>query len=166
GATPLDASTTTSPAGKCSLGNKRPKKDLPRILAAHGAPYVATASISYPADFVKKVERAINTPGACYIQVHAPCCTGWGFDPGQTIAIGKLAIETGLWVNYEMVDGVVAKAKKVRRKPVEEYLKAQKRFQHLFKPTPKTEEIAKIQAMADANATAYNIDIKLKQERQ
>ena len=72
GATPYGASTTTSPAGTCSPGNLLPKKDMPAILAAHGAPYVATASVAYPADFMKKVERAINTPGPCYIQVHTP----------------------------------------------------------------------------------------------
>ncbi len=164
GATPFDASTTTSPAGKCSFGNNRPKKDFPRTLAAHGSPYVATASIAYPADFMQKVEKAIATKGPTYIQVHAPCCTGWGFDGSKTIAIGKLAIETGLWVNYEMVDGEVTKVKKVVRKPVEEYLKEQKRFRHLFKPVRQEAEIAKIQAIADANAAKFGIDIKLKKQ--
>jgi pyruvate ferredoxin oxidoreductase beta subunit len=162
GATPYDASTTTSPAGRCSFGNKRPKKDMPQILAAHGSPYVATASVSYPADLMQKVDRAINTPGPTYLQVHAPCCTGWGFESAQTIAVGKLAIETGLWVNYEMVDGTVTRAKKVVRKPVEEYLKVQKRFRHLFKPQRQDEEIAKIQAIADRNAEKFGTDIKLK----
>ena len=159
GATPFDASTTTSPAGSCSMGNKHQKKNVPAILAAHGSPYVATASISYPTDLMKKVETAVNTPGACYIQVHAPCCTGWGFEGSKTMAIGKLAVETGLWVNYEMVNGVVKKAKKVKRKPVEEYLSGQKRFRHLFKPKKNEEEIAKIQAIADANAVKFGIDL-------
>ncbi|HUU75590.1 MAG TPA: pyruvate synthase subunit PorB [Methanoregulaceae archaeon] len=162
GATPYDASTTTSPAGKCSFGNPRPKKDMPMILAAHGAPYIATASIAYPADLKKKVQKAINIPGPCYIQVHAPCCTGWGFEGEKTIAIGKLAIDTGLWVNYEMENGMVTRAKKVKRKPVEEYLKEQKRFRHLFKPRTNDEEIAKIQQIADRNAEKYGIDIVLK----
>lgn len=162
GATPFDASTTTTPAGKCSFGNNRPKKDFPRILAAHGSPYVATASIAYPVDFMQKVEKAIATKGPTYIQVHAPCCTGWGFEGSKTLAIGKLAIETGLWVNYEMVDGEVTRVKKVVRKPVEEYLKEQKRFRHLFKPVLQEAEIAKIQAIADANAAKFGIDIKLK----
>jgi pyruvate ferredoxin oxidoreductase beta subunit len=162
GATPYDASTTTSPAGKCSFGNPRPKKDLPMILAAHGAPYVATASIAYPADFKKKVNKALDTNGPCYIQVHAPCCTGWGFESEKTIAIGKLAIETGLWVNYEMENGEVTKVKKVKRKPVEAYLTEQKRFRHLFKPERKEGEIAKIQQMADRNAEKFGIDIVLK----
>ena len=163
GATPYGASTTTSPAGACAPGgNPLPKKDMPAILAAHGAPYVATASIAYPNDFIKKVERAINTPGPCYSQVHTPCCTGWGFESGETLAMAKLAIETGLWVNYEMVNGVVEKAKKVRRKPVEEYLAKQKRFRHLFRPARLDAEIAKIQAIADANAERFGIDIKVK----
>jgi pyruvate ferredoxin oxidoreductase beta subunit len=162
GATPYDASTTTSPAGKESFGNKRPKKDMPQILAAHGAPYVATASVAYPNDLMQKVERAVNTPGPCYLQIHAPCSTGWGFEGGKTMEIGKLAIQSGLWVNFEMVDGEVAKAKKVVRKPVEEYLMAQKRFRHLFKPKRNDEEIAKIQAIADANAARYGIDIEPK----
>ncbi len=160
-ATPYDASTTTSPAGACSFGNKLPKKDMPGILAAHGAPYVATASIAYPADLMQKVERAVNTPGPCYLQVHTPCCTGWGFDGSKTIGLSKLAIETGLWVNFEMVDGEVTKAKKVVRKPVEDYLKMQKRFRHLFKPVLQKDEIAKIQAIADSNAEKYGIDIRV-----
>jgi len=164
GATPYDASTTTSPAGSQSFGNRRPKKDMPAILAAHGSPYVATASIAYPADLVQKVEKAIATKGPCYVQVHVPCCTGWGFEGDQTIAIAKLAIETGLWANFEMVDGKVTKVKKVVRKPVEEYLKTQKRFRHLFKPKRQDAEIALIQAMADRNAEKYGLDIKLKKE--
>jgi pyruvate ferredoxin oxidoreductase beta subunit len=162
GATPYDASTTTSPAGKESFGNKLPKKDMPQILAAHGAPFVATASVAYPNDLMQKVERAVNTPGPCYLQIHAPCSTGWGFEGGKTMEIGKLAIQTGLWVNFEMVDGKVTKAKKVVRKPVDEYLMAQKRFRHLFKPKRNEEEIAKIQAIADGNAEKYGIDIELK----
>lgn len=164
GATPYDASTTTSPAGSRSFGNSRPKKDMPQILAAHGAPYVATASIAYPNDLIQKIEKALNTKGPTYVQVHAPCCTGWGFDGAKTMEIGKLAIETGLWVNYEMVDGKVTKAKKVMRKPVEEYLTTQKRFRHLFKPKRQDAEIAAIQAIADRNAEKYGIDIKLKKE--
>jgi pyruvate ferredoxin oxidoreductase beta subunit len=79
------------------------------------------------------------------------------------MALGRLAIETGLWVNYETVDGELEKAKKiVNRKPVEEYLKAQKRFRHLFRPDRNEEEIAKIQAIADRNAKKFGIDVVLK----
>ena len=76
--------------------------------------------------------------------------------------IAKLAVETGLWVNYEMVEGNVTKVKKVVRKPVDEYLQAQKRFRHLFKPIRNDEEIAKIQESADKNAEKFGIEIQLK----
>lgn len=159
GATPYDASTTTSPAGKHSFGNNRPKKDLPQILAAHGSPYVATCSIAYPNDIIKKVDRAVQTEGPTYIQIHTPCCTGWGFDGSRTVELAKMAIESGLWVNYELVNGSLDKAKKIKRKPVEEYLKSQKRFAHLFKPQRNDAEIAKIQGIADTNAAKYGIDL-------
>lgn len=159
GATPYDASTTTSPAGKHSSGNKRPKKDMPQILAAHGSPYVATCSIAYPNDVIKKVDKAVTTEGPTYVQIHTPCCTGWGFDGSKTVELAKMAMECGLWVNYDLVGGKMEKAKKVKRKPVDEYLKSQKRFAHLFKPQRNDTEIAKIQAIADANAEKYGIDI-------
>lgn len=159
GATPYDASTTTSPPGKRSFGNNRPKKDLPQILVAHGSPYVATCSIAYPNDVIKKVDRAVTTEGPTYVQIHTPCCTGWGFDGSKTVELAKMAIESGLWVNYEMVGGKIEKAKKIKRKPVEEYLKSQKRFAHLFKPQRNDNEIAKIQAIADENAEKYGIDL-------
>ncbi|HOS82926.1 MAG TPA: thiamine pyrophosphate-dependent enzyme [Methanolinea sp.] len=162
GATPYDASTTTSPAGKCSTGNRRPKKDLPAILAAHGAPYVATATVAYLPDLKKKVKKALDTEGPCYVQVHAPCCTGWGFEGEKTLAIARLAVETGLFVSFEMENGVVTRVKKVVRKPVEEYLKEQRRFRHLFRPKRNDAEIAKIQAIADGNAQKFGIDINLK----
>jgi pyruvate ferredoxin oxidoreductase beta subunit len=160
GATPYDADTTTSPAGVCSTGNNRPKKDLPQILVAHGSPYVATATMAYPMDLMKKVEKAMNTPGPCYIQVHAPCCTGWGFDSAKTMEIGRMAVECGLWVNYEIENGELVSQKKVKRVPVDAYLQAQKRFRHLFRPERNEAEIAKIQAIADKNAKKYGIDIE------
>lgn len=159
GSTPYDASTTTSPAGKQSFGNKRPKKDMPQILAAHGSPYVATCSIAYPNDVIKKVDKAVNTEGPTYVQIHTPCCTGWGFDGAKTIELAKMAIECGLWVNYEIIGGKLDKAKKVKRKPVDDYLKSQKRFAHLFKPQRNDGEIAKIQAIADLNAEKCGIDL-------
>ncbi|MHC1627106.1 MAG: thiamine pyrophosphate-dependent enzyme [Methanoculleaceae archaeon] len=163
GATPFDANTTTTPAGTASHGNPLPKKDMPAILAAHGAPYVATATIAYPMDLMKKVERAVNTEGPCYIQVHTPCCTGWGFDGSETMKIAKLAVQTGLWVNFEMEDGAITRVKKVaNRLPVEEYLRPQKRFRHLFRPERLDDEIAKIQAIADRNAEKYGIDLSKK----
>jgi pyruvate ferredoxin oxidoreductase beta subunit len=108
---------------------------------------------------MKKVDRAVNTVGPCYIQIHAPCCIGWGFDGAKCLEMGKMAIQSGLWVNFELVNGVVEKVKKVKRQPVDAYLSEQKRFRHLFKPERNDIEIAKIQAIADGNAEKYSIDI-------
>lgn len=145
GATPYGASTTTSPPGKKSFGEDRPKKNMPFIIAAHGVPYVATASISYPEDFMKKVKKAKETEGPAYIHLHQPCTTGWGFDPSKTIEIGRLAVETGAWLLYEIEEGEFRITyRPIQRKPVTEYLEAQRRFKHL-----KEKEKAKIQEYID-----------------
>ncbi|MFB2623348.1 MULTISPECIES: pyruvate synthase subunit PorB [Methanothermobacter] len=144
--TPYGASTTTSPHGKESFGEDRPKKNMPLIMAAHGVPYVATASISYPEDFMEKVKKARDTEGPAYIHLHQPCTTGWGFDPSKTVELGRLAVETGSWILYEIEDGDFRVTyRPVPRKPVEEYLKAQKRFRHLTE-----EQKAKIQEYVDS----------------
>ena len=146
GATPYGASTTTSPAGKASFGENRPKKNMPMIMAAHGIPYVATASIAYPEDYMKKVKKAAEVDGPAYIHLNQPCTTGWGFDPSKTIEMGRLAVETGSWVLYEIEDGEFnVTYRPAERKPVVEYLKSQKRFKHLD-----DEHIAKIQEYVDA----------------
>jgi len=144
--TPYGASTTTSPHGKESFGEDRPKKNMPLIMAAHGVPYVATASISYPEDFMEKVRKARDIEGPAYIHLHQPCTTGWGFDPSKTVELGRLAVETGSWILYEIEDGDFRVTyRPVQRKPVEEYLNAQKRFRHLTE-----EQKAKIQEYIDS----------------
>jgi len=158
GATPFDASTTTSPAGKVSFGNQRPKKNMPAIMAAHGSPYVATTSVAYPKDMIRKVKTATEIVGPAYIHAHAPCTTGWGFDTSKTVEIGKLAVETALWPMFEMEDGEVTKIKKIKNiKPVEDYLKMQRRFKHLFTMEGGEEEIKKIQAIADKNIEDFGL---------
>lgn len=114
-------------------------------MAAHGIPYVATASISYPEDFMRKVKKASEINGPSYIHLNQPCTTGWGYEPSKTIELGRLAVETGLWVLYEIVDGDFKLTYKPHvRKPVKEYLNAQKRFRHL-----QDAEIEKIQEYVD-----------------
>ncbi len=132
GATPFGAVTTTSPAGKLSFGEDRPKKDMPHIVASHNVPYVATASVGYPMDYVEKVKKALSVEGPSYIHVLTPCPTGWGFDSSKSIELGKLAVDTGMWILYEIENGV-EKINYIptKRKPVVEYLKAQRRFRHL-----------------------------------
>ncbi|MGN0093846.1 MAG: pyruvate synthase subunit PorB [Methanobrevibacter sp.] len=132
GATPWGASTTTSPAGSESFGEDKPKKNMPMIMAAHGIPYIATASIAYPEDYMKKVKKAVETKGPAYIHLNQPCTTGWGFDPSKTIELGRLGVETGFWPLYEIENGEFKVTyRPTERKPVAEYLKAQKRFRHL-----------------------------------
>ena len=132
GSTPYGASTTTSPHGKESFGEDRPKKNMPMIMAAHGIPYIATASISYPEDFMKKVKKASEIEGPAYIHLQQPCTTGWGYNPEKTIELGRLAVETGSWILYEIEEGEFKVTyRPLQRRAVKEYLNAQKRFKHL-----------------------------------
>jgi pyruvate ferredoxin oxidoreductase beta subunit len=153
GSTPFGASTTTSPAGKKSFGEDKPKKNMPLIMAAHGIPYVATASISYPEDFMRKVKKASEVDGPCYIHLNQPCTTGWGYEPSKTIELGRLAVETGSWMLYEVVNGEFKLTYKPQvRKPIKEYLSAQKRFKHL-----QDKEVETIQEYVDQQCKAVGI---------
>lgn len=141
--TPYGAMTTTSPPGKKSIGQKTWKKDLPMIVAAHGVPYVATASPSYPLDLIDKVRRALDTSGPAYIHCYSACPTGWRADPSLGIRLGRLAVETGIFPLYEVIDGKVKMSTHIppeKLKPIEVYLKPQGRFRHLSQA-----EINKIQ---------------------
>jgi pyruvate ferredoxin oxidoreductase beta subunit len=158
GSTPFCAQTTTTPPGLQSLGNPRPKKDMPAIALAHRVPYVATASVAYPVDLRRKVERALAMQGPSYIQINAPCITGWTFEAGTTVELARAAVETGLWPLLEFTNGRLTEVKKIRRKkPVEEYLKTQGRYRHLFKRPEGADIIKDIQAVADANIAKYSL---------
>ncbi|MGC8833909.1 MAG: thiamine pyrophosphate-dependent enzyme [Armatimonadota bacterium] len=160
GLTPFDAHTTTSPSGKESMGNPTRKKDMPWIAAAHGAPYVATASPAFAADIRRKIQKALSIKGPKYIQFHSPCPLGWGFPPERAIEIAKLAVETACYPIFEIVNGELTGVRKLRnRRPVEDYLRPQARFRHLFRPGGE-EELARIQAIADENARRYGIDME------
>jgi len=158
GSTPFCAHTTTTPTGIRSLGNPRPKKDMPAIALAHKVPYVATASISYPVDLRRKVKRALETQGPSYIQINAPCITGWTFEAGTTVEIARAAVETGLWPLLEWVNGNLTEVKKIRMpKPVEDYLKLQGRYKHLFKKPDGANVIREIQTIANGNIAKYKL---------
>jgi pyruvate ferredoxin oxidoreductase beta subunit len=149
GTTTLYAATTTSPVGAKKRGEQhiplRLRKDMPAIIAAHGVPYVATASIAYPADLIKKVKKAADIRGPRYIHIHAPCPTGWGFPESKTIEMARLAVQTGSWALYEIENGKMNLTFKLsQRKPVKEYLASQRRFKHLT-----DDEIAHIQELVD-----------------
>ncbi len=133
--TPYGAWTTTTWTGK-----KERKKELPLIMLAHKVPYVATASVAYPTDFIEKLRKAATIKGFKYIHLHAPCPVGWRFDPKYTVRVAKLAVETGMWILFEAVEGEVTISpfskpymQRSRRKPIEEYIKLQGRFKPLKK---------------------------------
>jgi len=131
-ATPYGASTTTSPAGKVSIGQFTWKKNMPGIVAAHNISYVATACHSYPFDLIAKVERALATPGPAYVHVFSVCPTGWRCPPDLSVRIGRLAVETGIFPLYEIIDGQYKMSFDLpQRRPVQDYLKLQGRFRHL-----------------------------------
>ncbi len=143
--TPYGASTTTSPTGKESIGQQTQKKSLPQIVAAHDIPYLATACPSYPLDLMNKTRRALDTVGPTYLHVLSPCPTGWRHAIDMAIEMGRLAVETGVFPLYEVVDGkLTLNIKMDQRKPVIEYMKPQGRFRHL-----KPDEIEKIQQRVD-----------------
>lgn len=152
--TPYAAHTSSSPSGK-SNNNPFFKKDLTAIVRAHNIPYIATASIAYPSDLYNKVLKASRHQPS-YIQVHTPCPTGWGFDSSKVVEVAKLALETCLWVNYEIIDGEL-KATPVNKRPVEDYLKVQGRFKHLFMENEGKELIKQLQSIADENARRYGL---------
>jgi pyruvate ferredoxin oxidoreductase beta subunit len=158
-ATPPAARTATTMAVGTAPGNTFGQgKNLPEIAMAHGIPYVATASVAYLRDLEEKVSRAMTVRGARYIHVLVPCPLGWGAAPHDTIKLARLAVETGLFPLFEAEHGEVVGSTKIRhRLPVEEYLKPQKRFAHLFGKTPAVDTIARIQAMAERNIRKYRL---------
>lgn len=135
-ATPMFADTTTTPSGKESDGKMQSRKDLASIIAAHNVPYVAqTTFISNMRDLYLKAEKAIYTPGAAFLNVLAPCPRGWKYDTPDIIDICKLAVETCYWPLFEVIDGKWILSYKPKKKlPLEDFLKKQGRFKHLFKP--------------------------------
>ena len=152
GLTPHGARTTTTWSGK-----RENPKDLPRIMEAHNIPYVAMTSAAFPADVYDKVVRARGITGLRYLHMNTPCPSGWGFDPKDSVRLGRLAVETGLVVLYEVEAGVfrltgksASLAKTGRRRPVADYLATQSRFRSV---TSQTAE--EIQAWVDERWSGY-----------
>ncbi len=130
--TPFGARTTTTPAGANIRGNLRPKKNLFEIVAAHGIPYAATASVGYLPDFMKKVEKAASIKGTRYIHVIAPCPTGWGIKTEDTVEAAREVVDCGLWYLAEFEHGQFTLNKNPKEfGDIAAYLKSQGRFRHL-----------------------------------
>jgi len=134
-ATPKGASTTTAPAGKVKQGKEQNRKDLTACVIAHDIPYAAQASVHNHLDFMNKVQTALATKGASFINVLAPCHRGWRFPMDESINIAKHAVECCFWPIFEVKDHVwKINFKPKEKKPVVDWLKRQGRFKHLFKP--------------------------------
>jgi pyruvate ferredoxin oxidoreductase beta subunit len=134
--TPFGASTTTSPAGKHSIGQTSWKKNMSAIAAAHDIPYVATACHSYPFDLMNKVSKAMEVNGPSYIHVLSVCPTGWRLASDLTIRAGRLAVQTGIFPLYEVEQGrYTLNFDFPQLRPIEDYFKLQGRFRHLSKET-------------------------------
>ena len=132
GLTPFGARTTTTPAGANIHGNIRPKKNMFEIAAAHDIAYAATASVGYIYDFIQKVQKASRIQGTKYIHVIAPCPTGWGVAPDETVDIAKEVVDCGLWYLAEYENGEFTLNNKPKEfTSVEAYLRKQGRFKHL-----------------------------------
>ncbi len=158
-ATPPAARTATTPAMGGEPGNSFGQgKNVPLIAMAHGIPYVATASVADLRDLEGKVTKAMGIRGARYIHILVPCPLGWGAEPHATIALARLAIESGLFPVFEAEQGEISGRRTIRRPvPVEEYLVSQRRFAHLFRPVKRVEVIAHIQALADRNIRRFGL---------
>lgn len=155
GATPYRARTSTTPVGEIRSGEQRllsRRKDMVRIMANHGIPYAATASVAYPTDLMNKVEKALQVDGPSYIHLQAPCLVGWSVSEDMGVAVARAAVQTLINPLYEVIDGkryhITVDVRKPR--PIEEYLKMQGRFAHLFS-SDQREEIALMQRDIDAN---------------
>ncbi len=153
GTTPQGAMT----ANTAITGKRERSKDVPGIIAAHSPAYVATCSAAYPMDFHDKIKKALSLKGLKYIHAHTPCPPGWQMEERVAVAIGRLAVSTGLYVLYEIEDGTMKlsepSAKLLRKKelpPVSEYLEAQGRFKALGR-----EAVEKLQQEVDVKWTAF-----------
>ena len=134
-ATPMYADTTTTPAGKVSPGKMQNRKDLAEIIASHHIPYVAqTTFIGNFRDLHEKAEKAIYTKGAAYLNIMAPCPRGWRYPTENIMEMCKLGVETCYWPMFEVIDGKwILNYKPKNKLPIEDFLKPQGRFKHLFK---------------------------------
>jgi pyruvate ferredoxin oxidoreductase beta subunit len=165
--TGVQRSSATPPAARTA--NTKPVGDDPGnvfgqgksaalIAMAHGIPYVATATVADLHDLEHKIERAMALKGARYVHVLVPCPLGWGSASADTIRIARLARETGLFPVLEAEHGEVVSVSKLRRRvPVEEYLRPQRRFAHLFGKPPRSDVIEQIQALADRNIRRFGL---------
>ena len=136
GATPKYANTTTAPAGKVVQGKQQNRKDLMKIMVAHNIPYAAQAIAGNWKDLTNKIEKAMSIRGPKFIVVMAPCPLGWGTATKDTVKMSQMAVDSCAWPLFEVENGKykLNYDPKDKKFPVKDWLKAQVRFKHLFKP--------------------------------
>jgi pyruvate ferredoxin oxidoreductase beta subunit len=159
GATPPAARTAnTKPVGDEPGAAFGQGKSAPLIAMAHEIPYVATATVADLHDLEAKIERAMELHGARYVHVLVPCPLGWGAAAKDTIRIARLAKETGLFPVFEAEAGEIVAVSQIRRRaPVEDYLRLQRRFAHLFGDPPRRDVVDRLQAIADRNIRRFGL---------
>ena len=163
GATPWGSSTTTTPSGSGetidAIGSHQRKKDMIAIALAHGLKYVAQTTAGYIEDIKQKVSKAASIEGPAYIQILVPCIPGWRIKSDQTLAVGRLAAQTGLYPVLEYENGALTNKLPVPkpRPKVNEYLKMQGRFAHLFKTSQGKAQLKIIQKLANENIKKYGL---------
>ncbi|MCP4387208.1 MAG: pyruvate ferredoxin oxidoreductase [Gammaproteobacteria bacterium] len=157
-ATPGAARTaTTMPVGDNPGNAFNTGKSVPLVAMAHMIPYVATASVHDLHDLEYKVTKAMEVRGARYIEIFVPCPLGWGSKPGDTVKLARLAIESGMYPLFEAEHGEITGVTKIRRRvPLEEYLKPQRRFAHVFKPD-NAQQLEQLQAIAERNIKRFDL---------
>ncbi|MCP4980306.1 MAG: pyruvate ferredoxin oxidoreductase [Gammaproteobacteria bacterium] len=157
-ATPGAARTaTTMPVGDNPGNAFNTGKSVPLVAMAHMIPYVATASVHDLHDLEYKVTKAMEVRGARYIEIFVPCPLGWGSKPGDTVKLARLAIESGMYPLFEAEHGEITGVTKIRRRvPLEEYLKPQRRFAHVFKPD-NAHQLEQLQAIAERNIKRFDL---------
>jgi pyruvate ferredoxin oxidoreductase beta subunit len=132
-ATPFGADTTTCPAGSKCPGKLQQRKDLTKIIAAHGVPYVAQASPSHWQDLMKKVRKALEIKGPKFLNIIAPCNRGWRSQTNDAIRLSRLAVDTHYWPLFEIENGVTRITYTPKdKKELMRFLKPQGRFKHMF----------------------------------
>lgn len=150
-ATPYGARTATTPfSNRAKAGTEHGKKDLFEIWRAHRPAYLATVSARYPVDLTNKFLKAKTFRGPKMFLAHAPCPTGWLYDPERTAEYARLAVDTGIFALKEAINGEVTHTYRPRRRrPVEDYLCGQGRYRHLFEPERNETAIQRIQEHVD-----------------
>ena len=129
--TPEGTWTTTTPVGTTDFWEMTPKKNMVEIMVAHRIPYTAVATVGYPEDLIKKIKKATKIKGPKYIQIFAPCPTGWRSPPDKTVELARMAVQTHLYPIYEVENGIYKISKKPKRREIRDYIRMQGRFGHL-----------------------------------